>query len=314
MKNNELKILNELEPILQDAFEDLASDLKKSNALKTQELDAVGIRKKYLKAMQGVFKKHFKQLYRDSEVMAATEVKRSELAKKKNENIAFSEFLDHLDKETYQYIGDYEYTVNKKVRNLINTAIKDGRPISDVVGILDDELEPLSSTSLERYSRTKSTEVFNKARMEYFNSSGVVAAYQFAAVLDDRTSEICGELHGLTFPADEAPIPPMHFNCRSVLVPIMKFEEWSEDGVTNSGQNVEKFLEREVSDKGFSVYIHKIKPKVGDPNVDVDTVCPDNITEVTTYSFEGKPFQVSTCVYKDDKKDDIAKLTHKRLD
>lgn len=43
-------------------------------------------------------------------------------------------------------------------------------------------------------------------------------------------------------------------NCRSVLIPITRFEEYSADKVTNSGQNVDKFLEKEVSDKGFSVY------------------------------------------------------------
>ncbi len=275
MKNSQMKILEELEPVVNDAFEDLYTQIEKSNVIKNQNIDKVSeisIRGKYLKEMQKVFKKHYRQLYYDSQIMAKSEIRRADNARKKNENIPADEFLSFLDKETYQYVGDWEYTITKRARADIVNAIKDGKPLSDVVGILDDEGKKLSDTSLERFSRTKSTEVFNRGRMEYFNSTGVIAAYQYAAILDDVTSEICGNLHGLTFPVGEAPVPPMHFNCRSVLVPITKYEDWSADRVTNSGKNVDKFLEENVSDKGFSVYTKEDKPKkpqITDPNVEI---------------------------------------------
>lgn len=215
LKNSELKILEELEPIVTDAFDDLYSQISRRGNAKPEDvdkLDEIGIRGKYLKQMQGVFKKHYKQLYKDSQIMAKAEVKRSDNAKKRNQNIPADEFLAYLEKETFQYVGDWEYTITKKAKTSLNTAIKDGQPLSNVVSVLDDEGKKLSDVSLERYSRTKSTEVFNRGRMEYFNSTGVVAAYQFAAILDDVTSEVCGNLHGLTFPAGEAPVPPMHFN------------------------------------------------------------------------------------------------------
>lgn len=214
MKNSQMKILEELEPIVTDAFEDLYSQLEKSNILETQNIeniDKITIRGKFLKQMQGVFKKHFRGLYKDSQIMAKAEVKRADNAAP-NENVATDEFLEFLNKETFQYVGDWKYNIDKKTRNAINAAIKDGRPISSVVGVLDDEGKALSDVSLERYSRTKSTEVFNRGRMEYFNSTGIIEAYQYAAILDDVTSEICGSLHGLTFPAGSAPVPPLHFN------------------------------------------------------------------------------------------------------
>ena len=214
LKNNQFKILEELEPIVNEAFDDLYGQLKRSNVLSTQNIentDKLGIKGKYLKQMNVVFKKHFKALYGDSKIMAKSEIKRADNAAD-NQNIPANEFMDFLNKETYQFVGDWEYTINKKTRTAINAAIKDGNPISSVIGVLDDEGKALSDVSLERYSRTKSTEVFNRGRMEYFDSTGVVAAYQFSAILDDVTSEICGELNGLTFPAGEAPVPPMHFN------------------------------------------------------------------------------------------------------
>lgn len=265
LKNTQYKILEELEPITRDAFEDLYNQILKSSAVKqrdNEKAEQIGIRSKYLKQMQNVFKKHFRSLYKDSQIMAKAEVKRSDNAKK-NQHIPAAEFLEFLERETFQYVGDWEYTISKNARTELNNAIKDGRPLSSVVDLLesDDYLSNLSEVSLERYSRTKSTEVFNRGRMEYFNSTGVVAAYQYAAILDDVTSEICGNLHGLTFPAGEAPVPPLHFNCRSVLVPITRFEEWQEDQVTNEGTNLDKFLDENVTEQGFAVYENKDEPR-----------------------------------------------------
>lgn len=245
------KMKAEAEPIIEDIFEDLYDQLQKKKIIQTQNIEKLdGISLKYLKRLQLVFKKHFRNLYYDAQSQAKTEVRKSDFAT----NIPADEFLDFIDQETYQYIGDYSYTITKKTRQELINAIKDGKPLSSVINILDDEGKELSEVSIERYARTKSTEVFNRGRMEYFESTGVVAAYQYAAILDDVTSEICGQLHGLTFSKEDAPVPPLHFNCRSVLVPITRFEEYQVDKVTNEGKNLDKFLETNVTDKGFSVY------------------------------------------------------------
>lgn len=251
LKSTVSKIKQEVAPIVDDIFEDLYDQLQKKKIIQTQDLDrADSIQLKYLKRLQLVFKKQLRRIYQDAEAMAKNEVKKSDFAA----NVPHDEFLEFLDKETYKYIGDYSYEITKKAKNELIKAIKDGKPLSTVINVLDDEGRKLSETSLERYARTKTTEVFNRGRMAYFDSTGVVEAYQFSAILDDVTSDICGNLNGLTFPKGEAPIPPLHFNCRSVLIPITRFEEWSEDKTTNDGTSVNKFLEKNVTDKGFSVY------------------------------------------------------------
>ena len=151
--------------------------------------------------------------------------------------------------------------------------------------------------------------------MEYFDATGVVEAYQYSAILDDVTSEICGNLHGLTFPKGESPVPPMHFNCRSVLVPITRFESWSADKTTNSGQNLDKFLEKNVTDKGFAVYSKETKkPKIGDPGVSFETRNPSAIVEIITYSKDGMPFQETIIQYENEHKLKINSCDHRRLD
>lgn len=301
------KMQVELEPIVEDIFEDLYSQMQKKKIVQTQNIEkSEKLQLKYLGKMQQVFKKHFRRLHNDGMQMAKTEVRKSDFAA----NLAHDEFLEFLENETFRFVGDWEYKITTKAKNELTKAIKDGKPLSSVISVMDDEGMALSETALERYARTKSTEVFNRGRMEYFDSTGVVDAYQYSAILDDVTSEICGQLNGLTFPKGEAPIPPLHFNCRSVLIPITRFEEWSADGVTNGGQNVDKFLEKEVSDKGFSVYsdlfnvkekhthtAECVKPKIGDVGVTFETVINAS-EEVTTYSLNNKPFEKVTTTFK----------------
>ena len=44
----------------------------------------------------------------------------------------------------------------------------------------------------------------------------------WVSTLDARTSPICQSLDGKTFPPGEGPRPPIHFNCRSVVTPVVK--------------------------------------------------------------------------------------------
>jgi hypothetical protein len=101
-------------------------------------------------------------------------------------------------------------------------------------------------------------------------------------------------------------------NCRSILIPITRFEDWQADYVTNSGKNVDKFLQENVVDKGFSIYSHN--PQITDRGVNISTDFPDEVTEVFTYSLEEGPFQTTTVVYKDKDKKEIKSLVHKRLE
>ena len=79
-----------------------------------------------------------------------------------------------------------------------------------------------------------------------------------------HNSEICAGLHGKIFPKDKAPNAPLHFNCRSMLIPITKFEDYKIDekvgGVveTKSGkkiripnQNINDFIEEKLDKTGF---------------------------------------------------------------
>ena len=158
-------------------------------------------------------------------------------------------FMDFLEAESMQYVGDWEYEISQRLRLKLQAAIKDGTPMEAVLDEFAEEAFDYSDESMERYARTKLTEVMNRGRLAHFEDSGVVQGYQYSAVLDDRTSEICEGLDGKTFKSGDEPIPPLHFNCRSLLVPITIYEDLEPDQEAG-GYPIGRFIE-EFKGKDF---------------------------------------------------------------
>lgn len=240
-------VMDESRSVVKKMLSDLFDQIEKKNILKSGDatrMDSLSL--KYKKELKQILKASFTQLFKDAKSQAATELEKGVYAKP----VTSQEFLDLIEQETYQFVGDYEYTILKRVKAELVAAIKDGRPLSSVLDMLPDDLKELSEVQIQRYARTKHTEVMNNARVEYFESTQVVAAYQYSAILDDRTSDICAGLHGKIFEKGTEPIPPMHFNCRSMLIPITKYEEYKPTE-TIKGQSVDDFID-ENKGKGFS--------------------------------------------------------------
>lgn len=268
LDSHQNSILVDSRPVVKKIYDALYEDLKKKRIIETQDLSRFeGIELKHLNELVKVLKTNFKSVYADSQSIAKGEVEKGVYAKK-DLPLADDTFLSVLNDETYQFItDDYAYQVKKKTRLALTEAIKDGHPLSYVTGVLDDEGKALSEVQLERFARTKSTEVMNRARVAYFNESGIVSAYQYSAILDDVTSDICAGLDGKIFPAGSEPIPPLHFNCRSTIVPITKYEKFEVDDEVD-GQPIDKFIE-ENKGEGFAKYdvIDQVTVQMGQDNI-----------------------------------------------
>lgn len=229
-----------------DIFKNFIENIDQKKIVQRQKVDKLAdLSLKNVAGLRQKLRKSLLDLYKTSKATASSEIFKSSFAKP----IVSDEFLKILDEEVNQFIGDWEYNVTKNTRLAIIQAIKDGKSITQVVDIINQETKDKANTSLETYARTKFTEVMNKGRVAYFTETGVVSGYQYSAILDDRTTEICRGLHGKTFKAGDQPIPPMHFNCRSMLIPITIYEPFEPD--TTVGKTpIEDFIE-EKKGAGF---------------------------------------------------------------
>ena len=78
-------------------------------------------------------------------------------------------------------------------------------------------------------TRTAITDAVNTGRQSFFESDelkGFVLAFEYSAILDDRTSEICRSNDGRIRKDWGNRQPPNHFRCRSVLVAVSVVDDW----------------------------------------------------------------------------------------
>ena len=234
-----------VKPLVSEAIDNFAADVKKKkiNPDNLEKLESLKLRASDLKKIGKLLNETLLDMFDRSQVLAQKEVAADRFA------LTPEEFLKVLEDENFNFVGDWEYKITAAARAEMIAALKDGRPIAEVIDLWTAEGRKDSLVSLERYARTKHTEVMNKGRKAYFESTGVVAAYQFSAVLDGRTSAICRGLHGKIFKAGAEVTPPCHFGCRSLLIPITKFEDWKEDEKVGK-EDIKDFIAKNRG-KGF---------------------------------------------------------------
>ena len=112
---------------------------------------------------------------------------------------------------------------------LATGVVGSGRTEEEILEALADA--EITASRLRTAVRTNSFEAINEARYAFYTDpslGGFVEAFEYAAVLDNRTTEICRHLDDRVYPADD-PIwtvynPPNHYNCRSLLVPITRID------------------------------------------------------------------------------------------
>ena len=76
------------------------------------------------------------------------------------------------------------------------------------------QLDALMTTSITQTEAEALTETLK-------GNKHVIKGYRFTAVLDSRTSEICAHHDGRVYDIDDKRyLPPLHWNCRSVAVPV----------------------------------------------------------------------------------------------
>lgn len=89
-----------------------------------------------------------------------------------------------------------------------------------------DGVLEINRRTAETLVRTAVNHTANSARDEFFiQNSDVFSGVLIAAVLDSRTSVICGSLDGNIYEVGKGPRPPFHPNCRTTTVGVLEGEE-----------------------------------------------------------------------------------------
>jgi SPP1 gp7 family putative phage head morphogenesis protein len=118
----------------------------------------------------------------------------------------------------------------RRMTSMINMGMIAGEPSNTIAQRVlgttsllgNDGVTALTRRQVETVTRTAVQSVANTAR-NYFvqDNADIILKEVFVATLDSRTTPICRSYDGDTFPVGEGPVPPLHFNCRSLRAPVM---------------------------------------------------------------------------------------------
>lgn len=125
----------------------------------------------------------------------------------------------------------------------------------------------LGAHRLETIARTTISTAYNEARRQEFQelqNAGEIQAYQFSAIIDNRTTDICRELDQKIIPANDENLslytPPIHYSCRSLLLPIFIDEPLSEFSPDGANEFTDKNTPPPV-EKGEGNFLKLVKEK-----------------------------------------------------
>jgi len=85
----------------------------------------------------------------------------------------------------------------------------------------------LTRAHAENVARTELAHMYSNGSLTNYLQTDLVTMLEFVAILDSRTTAVCRRLDGKIFRAGEATArvsPPLHFQCRSILSPVMPWE------------------------------------------------------------------------------------------
>jgi len=118
---------------------------------------------------------------------------------------------------------------SKKKRKDFITTIKDGiiagktnQEIVNDINTISKKTHRLQAKSLVR---TVTNHVSSTARqLTMQENDDIIEKYQWISTLDGRTTFTCQSLDGKIFEKGKGPTPPLHWGCRSTIVPLVKPE------------------------------------------------------------------------------------------
>ena len=146
--------------------------------------------------------------------------------------------LAYLRAKAFWVSGVTDQRILADVRQALLQGVSNGDTLTEIMDRLRTIFAPyveesrgengelLNPSRLETIVRTNLIDVYNQGRLvQGEQAEEYLEGWQYSAILDTRTTEVCRHLDGKVFEAGDKRVhalrPPRHFNCRSVMVPII---------------------------------------------------------------------------------------------
>lgn len=240
----EAKAKDELAEIITKQKEALKKSIVKAKIMESQNANEVEkLQLSYVGEFRDNIKKWLQELWRygQSEVQ-------SELQTKKFVGIPAEKAMQYLKNKAFSIAGVLRDDILKGAKYILYAGMKNGETTTEIMFKLDqfflqytvpdglqiEEGRLLTPHHLENIVRTNFNDAYNQGRLDMMEDKDLgdlITGVMFSAIMDERTTEVCEALDGQVFMQGDPDIarltPPLHYMCRSTLVPITKYEKFT---------------------------------------------------------------------------------------
>lgn len=264
LTSKEIILKEQLKETLVSEFEKIKSKLRKAKTINEIKLTT-----SFKSNIEKIITNNLKSAAKDGSKDAKETVKR-QIGSKFKADVGWNEkaAIKWLSQYALNTAGVLTDKLQIQINFVIANAIKTGKALPDIINDLEDLLLPyigndnviddvsvIEPYRLETIARTGMTTAYNQGALVTYRDPDViewVAGVEYSAIMDSRTTEVCRHLNGRVFKVDDSDMdiltPPNHYNCRSVLVPIMINETIDKkDFLTNRDKGIAK----DLAGKGF---------------------------------------------------------------
>lgn len=132
----------------------------------------------------------------------------------------------YMQRRELELAGVYEQARLRQTKVIVERAIREGHGIPGIQQKLGKQFPSFTEARLRNIARTESNTLFSHGKYARLQVSPYVIGYEFFATMDARTTDICASRHGHHYArGSNVDVPPLHFSCRSELLPIFTDEK-----------------------------------------------------------------------------------------
>ena len=211
---------------------------------------------------------------------------------------ASGEWYEIIPMESVNWLNDYvpklagifSASVLEKTREVIQKSMLEGSTLQERMKALresSEELARMTNQRIEAIARTEITRADSIGRLIQMKSNDNVIGVEFSVVMGDRTTEMCIERNGLMMRLDDPRLPentpPLHVNCRSLLISLTIYD--FPDGVLTSHEfdEVPTGNQRPEDIETVRALLEDIVPVVNTPTPDIRTRVDELIRQNEEY-------------------------------
>lgn len=236
---------------------------------------------KYLKNELNELRKIYKDIggFSDFSIPAFEQVKKSATFVPYTESSNFDSFLENVENQFFN-VWDSSvrtgYMTGQTTQEIVRNVM--GSPARDAQVVKTGSLQGLRNSVVANTRTALQSFAVETRNAVYKQNEDLFDGYKWLATLDRRSCLVCGELDGKIFRnLDEIKtMPPIHLNCRCVIVPYFKeldeVEDYraSENGEVKSGVTYEEWLDSQSDEVKAQILgqgrfeLYKQGMKIGD--------------------------------------------------